>query len=220
MKNMNLLVLGATGNTGRQFVKLALERGHKIKAIVRSAANVVQSDGLEVIEGDVLDPTLLRHTFNGMDAIISCLGIRKKNPTDAWTEFLSPEDFVTRSVVAIIHAMKHNGVKRLIVISSAGIGESWKTVHPELRKVIEGSSVGKIFLDLNNMEKVLESSGLDTLAVRPVALVNGDATGTAKIVDKFEATSKIFTGDVAQWMLDAVERPAPFDKRAEMIGSG
>jgi uncharacterized protein YbjT (DUF2867 family) len=70
------------------------------------------------------------------------------------------------------------------------------------------------------MEKVLESSGLDTLAVRPVALVNGDATGTAKIVDKFEATSKIFTGDVAKWMLDAVERPAPFDKRAEMIGSG
>ena len=89
-----------------------------------------------------------------------------------------------------------------------------------MRTAIESSNIGKIFLDLNNMEKVLESSGLDTLAVRPVLLIDGEATGKAQIVDKFEKTSKIFTGDVAQWMLDAVERPAPFDKRAEMIGSG
>jgi uncharacterized protein YbjT (DUF2867 family) len=87
-----------------------------------------------------------------------------------------------------------------------------------MRTAIESSNIGKIFLDLNNMEKVLESSGLDTLAVRPVLLINGEATGKAQIVDKFEKTSKIFTGDVAKWMLDAVERPAPFDQRTEMIG--
>jgi len=92
-------------------------------------------------------------------------------------------------------------------------------VDIELQKVIQTSSVGKIFLDLNNMEEVLEKSGLDTLAVRPVAIVNGDASGGARIVDRFEKTSKIFTGDIARWMLDAVERPAPFAERAEMIGS-
>ena len=69
------------------------------------------------------------------------------------------------------------------------------------------------------MEQVLEESGLDTLAVRPVALVNGDASGSAQIVDRFEKTSKISTGDVAQWMLDAVERPAAFQQRSEMIGA-
>jgi len=218
MKNMNILVLGATGNTGQKFVDMALERGHRITAIVRSTAGVKERDGLEVIQGNVLNPTVLRDAFSGMDAIVSCLGIRKKNPSDPMTPLLSPEDFTTRSAAAIVDAMKVNGIERLIVISSAGIGDSWKTVYPEMRTAIESSNIGKIFLDLNNMEKVLESSGLDTLAVRPVLLINGEATGKAQIVDKFEKTSKIFTGDVAKWMLDAVERPAPFDQRTEMIG--
>ena len=217
---MNLIVLGATGNTGRQFVDMALERGHRIRAIVRSTAGVVERDDLEVIHGDVLNPSELRQAFNNMDAVVSCLGIRKENPSDPWSPLLSPEDFIARSAVGIVDAMKANGIERLIVISSAGVGDSWETVDSELRTVIQGSNVGKIFLDLNNMEEVLVKSGLDMLAVRPVALVNGDATGAAQIVDKFEKTSKIFTGDVAQWMLDAVERPAPFDQRTEMIGMG
>ena len=127
---------------------------------------------------------------------------------------------MARSAVGIVDAMKANGIERLIVISSAGVGDSWETVDAELRTVIQGSNVGKIFLDLNNMEEILVNSGLDTLAVRPVALVNGEATGVAQIVERFEKTSKIFTGDVAQWMLDAVERSAPFDQRTEMIGLG
>lgn len=215
---MNILVLGATGNTGRQFVNMALQRGHKITAVVRSIAAINEQSGLTIIQGDVLDPAVLIDASNGMDAIVSCLGIRKKNPSDPWSPLVSPEDFTTRCAVVIVDAMKANGIKRLVVISSAGIGESWETVDIELRKVIQSSSVGKIFLDLNNMEKVLEKSGLDTLAVRPVAVVDGEAKGGTRIVDRFEKTSKIFTGDIALWMLDAVERPAPFAERAEMIG--
>ena len=69
------------------------------------------------------------------------------------------------------------------------------------------------------MEKVLESSGLGALAVQPVALVNGDLTEKVQYVDGFAKTSKIFTGDVALWMLDAVDGVARFEQRAEMIGS-
>ena len=219
MKNMNILVLGATGNTGRQFVNIALERGHRITTIVRSSASVDERNGLVVIQGNVLNPDLLNQAFSGMDAIVSCLGIRKKDPSDPWSPLLSPEDFMTRCAIGIVDAMKINGIERLIVISSAGVGDSWETVDSELRKVIQSSNVGKIFLDLKNMEEVLANSGLDTLAIRPVALVNGDASGGTQIVNRFEKTSKIFTGDVAQWMLDAVERAAPFDQRTEMIGS-
>jgi len=216
---MNILVLGATGNTGQQFVSMALQRGHKVKAIVRNASGIDEQSGLEIIQGDVLDPAVLRQEFNGMDAIVSCLGIRKKNPSDPWSPLVSPEDFTTRSVIGIVDAMKVNRVSRLVVISSAGVGESWGTVDLEMQEVIQTSSVGKIFQDLNNMEKVLENSGLDTLAIRPVALVVGEAGGGTKIVDRFETTSKIFTGDVALWMLDAVERPEPFEQRTEMIGA-
>jgi len=216
---MNILVLGASGNTGRQFVNMALKRGHRVTAIVRSSTSLDARTGLEVIQGDVLDPSVLEQASRGMDAIVSCLGIRKQNPSDPWSPLLSPEDFMERCAIGIVDAMKANGIRRVVTISSAGVGDSWESVDPELREVIQNSSVGKIFLDLRNMEQVLENSALDTLAVRPVALVTGDASGTTHIVDRFEKTSRITTGDVAQWMLDAVERPAAFEQRTEMIGA-
>jgi hypothetical protein len=76
-----------------------------------------------------------------------------------------------------------------------------------------------VFLDLNKIEKVLESGGLGALAVQPVALVNGDLTEKVQYVDGFAKTSKIFTGDVALWMLDAVDGVARIEQRVEMIES-
>ena len=216
---MKILVLGASGNTGLQFVNMALQSGHRVTALVRSSGSLDARTGLEVIQGDVLDPSVLEQASRGMDAIVSCLGIRKENPSDPWSALLSPEDFTERCAIGIVAAMKANGIRRVVAISSAGVGDSWDTVDPELRDVIQTSSVGKIFQDLGNMEQVLEHSGLDTLAVRPVALVTGDAGGTTHLVDRFEKTSRITTGDVAQWMLDAVERPAAFEQRTEMIGA-
>ena len=79
---MNILVLGATGNTGRRFVDMAIKRGHRIKAVVPSTAAIEPSDGLEVVQGDILDPSILRDQIVGTDAVVSCLGIRKKDPAD------------------------------------------------------------------------------------------------------------------------------------------
>lgn len=219
MKNMNILVLGSTGNIGRQFVNIALERGHNVTAIVRASGNIDKKKRLTIIQGDVLNPALLQQSFSGMDAIVSCLGIRKENPSDPWSSLLSPEDFTERCAINTVDAMKTNEVKRLIVISSAGVGDSWESVDSELQNVIQSSNVRKIFLDLKNMEEVLKNSGLDTLAIRLVALVNGTVSNHAEIVERFEKTSKIFTGDVAQWIANAVERPTPFQHRTEMIGT-
>ena len=218
MKHKNLLVLGATGNTGRWVVNMALKRGHHVKALVRSKASLEERDGLEVVTGDVLDPEAVHRVMAGSDAVISCLGIRKETPSDPRSPLTSPEDFAARSAKHIVDAMKTHGVDRLIAISSAGVGDSWSAVDPGLRSVIETSNIAIVFGDLDNMEKVYRGSGLDTLAVRPVALVSGEATGSARIVDRFDSSSKISTGDVARWMLDAVERPVPFERATEMIG--
>jgi len=216
---MKIFVLGVTGNVGRQFVDQALKRGHSIKAISRPNADLTKRDRLEVVQGNVLDAEFVQSALEDEDAVVSCLGIRKQNPADPWSRFLSPEDFTARSTRVVVDAMKKKRITRIVVISSAGIGDSWDTVDPEIRKVIQSSNIQKAFLDLNNMEQVLESSELDTLAVRPVALVNGDPTGRVRCVDGFAKTSKIFTGDVALWMLNAVERVEPFEQRTEMIGS-
>ena len=172
-----------------------------------------------MVEGDVLDAAFVHRALEDEDAVVSCLGIRKKDPTDPWSELLSPEDFTVRSARVVVDAMKKKRISRIVVISSAGIGDSWETVDPEIGKVIQSSNIQKVFLDLNSMEQVLESSKLDTLAVWPAALVNSGPTGGVHRVDGFAKTSKIHTGDVALWMLNAVERVDPFQQRSEMIGS-
>jgi len=85
--------------------------------------------------------------------------------------------------------------------------------------VIKTSNIWKVFQDLNKMEDVLAQSGLDTLAIRPVAIFDADETGNARHVHKFEKGSKISTGDIAKWMLEAVEQPKEFTTRYEMIGA-
>ncbi len=219
MKTKTILVFGATGNTGRKLVKMALERGHKVKALVRDSRRYYEHPNLLVVQGDVLDNETVRAALDEVDAVVSCLGIRKVDPADPFSELMSPEDFTEKSTTNIVGAMKQAGVNRLVVISSAGIGDSWEFVAPNMRSVISGSTVGKIFRDLNNMENVLKTSGLDTLAVRPVVLIDGELSEGVDLVNHFDPTTKISNSDLAKWMLDAVERRQPFVNSTEMIWS-
>ena len=58
-----ILVTGATGDTGRPTVKLLLERGHKVKALVRKddeRARALRDRGADVIVGAMLDISSMR----------------------------------------------------------------------------------------------------------------------------------------------------------------
>jgi nucleoside-diphosphate-sugar epimerase len=52
---MKILVLGATGGTGRLIVKEAMAKGHHVVALVRSKANAAGLAGAELVEGDARD---------------------------------------------------------------------------------------------------------------------------------------------------------------------
>lgn len=79
MKEKEVLVAGATGATGRLTVKELLNRGHKVKAIVRDTgrmAELGEEPGLTLIEASILelsDAELAAHV-EGCDAVVSCLG--------------------------------------------------------------------------------------------------------------------------------------------------
>ena len=62
---MKVLVLGATGGTGRQIVRDALAKGHSVVALVRSKAAASDLSGAEMIEGDARDESALLQALNG-----------------------------------------------------------------------------------------------------------------------------------------------------------
>ena len=77
---MTVLVVGASGATGRLLVEQLLNRGQQVKIIVRSMNNlpdaVTNHDHLTVIQASVLDLSdaeMAQHV-SGCDAVASCLG--------------------------------------------------------------------------------------------------------------------------------------------------
>lgn len=111
---MRLVVFGASGGTGRELVRQALERGHHVRAFVRTPAKLgLEHERLEVVQGDVQDPAAVARAVAGVDAVLSALG-----PTSN-----KPDAQVTRGTENIISAMERQGVRRLVVTGGAGVGD-------------------------------------------------------------------------------------------------
>src|SRR5437879_5171593 len=73
---MNLLVLGATGGTGRALVEQALEQGHSVTAFARNPSKIrTTHKNLRVTQGNILDYSSLEVAVKGQDAVVSALGV-------------------------------------------------------------------------------------------------------------------------------------------------
>lgn len=218
MNNKNLLILGASGKIGKWAVQLAQERGYNITVVVRSKSKMANISGIKIVEGSVLKTEILEQAIEGQDMVLSCLGIQRKSAENPWSGLASPPDFTASVMKAGIPIMEKNGVNRIVVVSAAGVGDSWTTVHPVLKGIIKTSSIKKTFKDFENTEKLLKQSAIESLSVRPVSLVDETGSQEAKIVEQFLMSSKVSRKDVAKWMMDALERKEQFHASEEMIG--
>jgi putative NADH-flavin reductase len=110
---MRLLIMGATGRMGGHFLEEALRRGHGVTAFVRSPDKLtVTHPNLRVVAGNARDAAALAAAMPGHDAVMSALGARKAGET---------YDLFAVAVANAIAAMDASGVKRILVIASAGI---------------------------------------------------------------------------------------------------
>lgn len=175
---MKLLILGASGGCGKWTVKLAAERGHSVRVIVRPGTLFEPSREVEVISGSVLDESVLKKGVDGCDAVISALGIKRKSALNPWSDLLSPENLTTRVAKMLVKLMPQNKIDRFIGISAAGVRESIHSVNPIIRWMILNSNMKAQYDDLAKMESIFEKTSIDWLIVRPVTLRDGAPTGT------------------------------------------
>lgn len=213
---MRLIVFGASGRCGSHFVRLAGERGHGVTAIVRPATQYAAPDGVRTERGDVLDPAFTTAVVPGHDAVVSCLGMRYRHP---WARRQSPDDFISHATQTIIGAMRRASVRRIAVISAAGVGDSRHTANAFIRILIATSNVGIAYADLEWVEQLLRGSGLDWQAVRPTTLSRRRGTGRVRVAERFAATASIPRADVAAFMLREIEQPH-FSQRTPIITAG
>lgn len=216
---MKLLVLGASGKCGNWIVKLALDRGHQVRVVVREETFFNPPEDVEVFRGSVLDPKVLLDAIDGCDAVVSALGIKRKNPINPWSSVTSPKNLTTEVAKMLVSLMPICRIDQFVGISAAGVRESIHSVHPIIRWMILNTNMNVSYTDLAGMESAFEKTSLDWLTVRPVTLKNGAPNSKAKLTDFYGIMKSINRGEVARWILDMVEQPVPFSNRKPMIES-
>jgi putative NADH-flavin reductase len=195
---VNIVIFGSTGGTGRELVGQALERNHDVTAFARRPMKLsLLMDYITVISGDVFDPDRVERAIAGQDAVLSALG----------TDLLHRDEPVaSEGTRNIIDAMQRHGVRRLIVESAFGVGDSVHHMAPALRKLMR-VALGPILPDKEKQEEIVRQSGLEWVIVRPVPLSRGEGTGVYRFGTELEPkmTSRISRGDVAHFMLNQLD---------------
>src|ERR1043166_8670971 len=110
-RSMKLLVLGATGGTGLEIIRQAIEHGHAVTAFVRSPERLKPlEDRITIKQGDLLNSADLERVLRHHDAVVSGFGPRLPvSKADA--------NLLQRFAVALTSAMQHAGVRRVVVES-------------------------------------------------------------------------------------------------------
>ena len=191
---MKLLILGATGLTGKHVVSQALDAGHELTVLVRDRARLAAaSPRLRVVDGDMQNGTALADAMRGQDAVISALGRGLS---------FKPEHLMQRCVPVILQTMGQARVRRLVFTSAFGIGETWRDT-PFMPRLFARTLLRGIYADKALGEASIRQSDLDWTLVHPTMLTDGARTGTWRSGERLPLSGlpKISRGDAGAFLV-------------------
>jgi putative NADH-flavin reductase len=194
---MRLTVFGASGATGRRLVEQALGAGHTVTAVTRRPERMPPRAGLRVVGTDVADADAVDATIAGSDAVLSALGVSySRKPISVYSQGTSN----------IIAAMPRQGVKRLVVVSSAPLDPAYRASGSLLfTRVLEPLFMRRpgrtAYEDMRRMESLVQASDLDWTIIRSCWLFDAAEVTDYRLADN--SVDAMFTSraDLAASML-------------------
>ena len=203
---MNLLILGATGRTGKHLINEAIKEGHYIHALVRDPKKLKLESRCKFYIGSPLDQEVLRDAMHGCDAVLSTLNI-SRNSDFPWAPLRTPISFLSDSIKNILKIAQEKNIKRVIVTTAWGVGDTKKDLPKWFNWLIDHSNIRYPYQDHENQEQLLKLSDIEWTAVRPVGLINKDKKKPVKV--SFENNPKpsltISRKAVALFMLEILK---------------
>lgn len=184
---MQVLVAGATGNTGSRLLKELKHNGHSPIALVRESSDTSKlADGVELRHGDLTD--LQAGVCDGCDAVVFAAGSGGST---------GPEmtDKVDRDgAISLIDMAAKAGVSRFVMLSTVGADKP--DANSELAHYLQAK---------HDADEHLKSSGLRYAIVRPVSLTDEDGSREMRFGDEVDVKAKAARGDVAAVLANAVD---------------
>lgn len=200
-----VMVFGATGKTGQHIIRQALDRGLTVTAVVRDPAKLgTRHANLKSVQADIVDPATLDAALaDRPDAVISALGIYQKEPGTA----------LSTGTANILAAMAKHGVRRLILVSSLGAGDS-RGQGSLLARGLQKVLLRHVLDDKTRQEALIANSNVVATVFRPPQLTNDERVRDDLVLwsgpaPKRRLTWKVSRATVAKYVLDAAETGQP-----------
>jgi putative NADH-flavin reductase len=209
---MKLTIFGATGGTGRELVRQALEAGHEVTAYVRAPSKLpFTHERLTVVQGQMSEVEKINQAIAGADAVLSTLGPTSNKPGQP----------LTLGMQQIIAAMKKQNVQRLIAATGAGVVDP--NDQPQLIGRLFGLALRlfskNVLADSQGMVAAIRDSGLNWTRARTPRLTDKPAIGQIKVgyAGKGPGT-QLTRADFARFMLDQLESDS-WSRKAPMVSN-
>lgn len=205
---MRVLVIGATGGTGRHLVRRLLERGDSVRALARKPADITERhERLEVAQGDARDAASIDRAVQGVDVVVVAFGPRSLKKDDV-------QETLARNLVL---ALRKHGVKRLVNLSAWGAGDSAAKAGL-LFAVIRNTVLRQVYADKERGEAILLDPSLDYVNVRPGRLLDSPARGGVKASLEGTGIKKELTrDDLAAFMVEQLHSDT-WLKKSPLVG--
>lgn len=171
---MRILLLGATGGSGRAFIDAALKAGHEVGALVRGRGRLTAHPGLIEFAGDVTKPETVEAAIAAFkpEAAVSTLGTRAAE-SGTLTEVMGP----------IVALFEKHGIQRFIHVSSVGVGDSIGQLGFLARAIIVPLFLKAALKEKEPQERAIMASSLEWTIARPGNLVDEPVLGAWKCVE-------------------------------------
>ncbi|MBW4496593.1 MAG: SDR family oxidoreductase [Oscillatoria princeps RMCB-10] len=183
-----IFLAGASRGVGREIAKCLVEVPVKVKALLRgeTSRDQLESMGIKTVTGDALNVGDVEKAMLGdepVHAVISTIGGLPKDGERA--DYLGNKNLIDAAVKA--------GVRKFILVSSIGTGNSKVAVPPQALQ-----SLGAVLAEKEKAEEHLINSGLTYTIVRPGGLKSEPATGSGILTEDCRIAGTIHRADVAK----------------------
>lgn len=208
-----VLVAGASGDTGREVLRLAAPRRVTVRALTRSAetAATLRSAGAdEVVVDDLLSPDDLTAAVDGVDAVISAVG------TAAGAIRRGPPYVDGAGTRALAAAAADAGVDAFVMESAIGVG-------PEPASPLAGAFdafIGPLQEAKAAAEAAVREASFSHTVLRPGVLTNGRRTDHVTVARPgAKLWGTVSRSDVARLLLSAPATPAAENETFEVVST-
>ncbi|WP_137974153.1 NAD(P)-dependent oxidoreductase [Pseudomonas sp. F(2018)] len=208
---MKIALIGATGYVGTALLGEALNRGHRVTALVRHPEKLAQHANLDAQQANVHDVAALAEQLRGHDVVLSAF-----NP--GWGLADIREQFIAGSK-AITAASKAAGVNRLLVVGGAGSlyvapGQQLIDTPNFPAEYKEGAEGARQALNLLRDEQELQWTFLSPAALlQPGPRTGQFRIGGEQLLMDGDAPAHISVADLAVALLDEAEQPQHIRQR-------